>query len=648
MTLGSAPPGPAARGRKRWLTWLLLWALVATGLLLRGAGLESPLLWADEAESAINALTILGTGAPGDSHLGLPLFENTLVRPWPESAEYEFRDLSYSDRGRTIYHGWLPLYAIAGALRLAGVTPEDARRSTPPKDASAAELGRWTAVPRWPSIAWSALFIVSCFALGTRVYGPDAGWAMATGAALSNILVYLGRQARYYSATLALDAACGLAIWNACRRGRFRDHALAGLCLGLLFHTHALAAVSMVPLYALGLLASRGQASRVAKGLTGAAVTALLVLPWAWWSGFLAQSARIPPAREVLDLASLLRSLPTTDPVVLTTVGAALALLVGLALFARQGGGHWRRAFVDEAPAFAFALAWLAVSYAGFVLLIPAASYWTLRVKLAVAVPGLLLATLVVTATARAALRDRRSVPAVVAMVGFLLLSGQVRPPGSRGDSKAGESDVVRLVRSWRLGPGARVYALPNSHLPLTYYTGLPVQSIGPVRRDWLERFDRDLVIVEDQSYEPLPPGEVARIGRLHGRTLTPEEAKARSDELRWLQPALDLRGVVAEIRPAPRPLDDFDHALLDAVRSHTRRAIGAAVLGTPLARVATFATWRELLQYFFYWFVGPESRVGEHANYASRLRGARAHVLPSGWIVYDCRPRREPPLVSP
>ena len=107
-------------------------ALVLLALVLRGAWLGSPLLWIDEAESAINALTIVDHGVPVDHHLGLPLYENTLVRPWPESAEYEFRDLSYSDRGLAVYHSWLPLYAIAGALRLAGVTPQAARLGTPP------------------------------------------------------------------------------------------------------------------------------------------------------------------------------------------------------------------------------------------------------------------------------------------------------------------------------------------------------------------------------------------------------------------------------------------------------------------------------------------------------------------------------------
>jgi len=129
---------------------------------------------------------------------------------------------------------------------------------------------------------------------------------------------------------------------------------------------------------------------------------------------------------------------------------------------------------------------------------------------------------------------------------------------------------------------------------------------------------------------------------------LTPAEARARSEELRWLLPALELEGAAAEVRPRPRPLDDFDRALVDAVRAETRLRMDALARGTPLAAAATRSNWREFWQFFFYWFADPQTRLGEHLNYASRIRSARAHVLPSGWVVYDCRPRREPPLVEP
>ena len=38
---------------------------------------------------------------------------------------------------------------------------------------------------------------------------------------------------------------------------------------------------------------------------------------------------------------------------------------------------------------------------------------------------------------------------------------------------------------------------MPNQHLVLTYYTSIPVQSVSAVRRDWLDGFEGDLVIVD-------------------------------------------------------------------------------------------------------------------------------------------------------
>src|ERR1700722_16661554 len=95
---------------------ILLVILVAYGMVLRSWDVGNSEFRVDEAESSINALTILEHGVPVAYYLGLPIYENTLVQPWPENAEYEFKDSSYSDRGVAVYHGWLPLYAIAASF----------------------------------------------------------------------------------------------------------------------------------------------------------------------------------------------------------------------------------------------------------------------------------------------------------------------------------------------------------------------------------------------------------------------------------------------------------------------------------------------------------------------------------------------------
>jgi hypothetical protein len=128
---------------------------VLAGALLRASFLPQDALWVDEAESAINSLTILDHGYPTDGYLGMPIYENILLRRWPESEEYEFKDVSYSPGGLAIYHGWLPLYSIAGAFSLAGITPDRptqkpaAVHSTDDFAPGGRARGSWRSSPSW-------------------------------------------------------------------------------------------------------------------------------------------------------------------------------------------------------------------------------------------------------------------------------------------------------------------------------------------------------------------------------------------------------------------------------------------------------------------------------------------------------------------
>jgi hypothetical protein len=621
-------------------------ALVALALVLRGINLGWPPLWVDEAESCLNALTIIADGVPTDRHLGIPLYENTLVRPWPGSDEYEFRDVSYSDRGLAIYHGWLPLYAIAAALRLAGVTPLALRNGIPPGDASRADLVRWTAVPRVPALLFSCILVLACFGLGRRAHGLEAGLAMALAAGISNSMIWFGRQARYYSATLALNAVSGLAIWNACRRGRLRDYAVAGLAIGLLFHTHALSAVTVAVVLVAALPLARGQPRLWLRVAVAGGVAGVIIVPWALWSGLIGHMAYLPPARDYLSLRTVLSSWPNTDPVVLLNSGIGLVWFGTATLLGERIGERWRRPFLDHASAFYFALVWTVLAYAVFIGLVPAASYFVTRIKLAVAVPGLLLNTVVVAAASRSLLPRMPGAP-IAGMAVLLALSRQMPPAVSQPEPDPSEHRVAWLVRSWALAPEARVYAEPNAHLTLTYYSGRPIQSISPVRKTWLDGFASDLVIINGPWYEALDPGEVRRIARAKGRELSLAAAVLRVEELRWLVPAIDLLPRVAEVRPPPHPLDDLDTALVAAVREKTRSVVSRFAAATPLANSPPQEEWRDFWQYFFYWFAQPLSRIGPGLNYAGRLRTARAHVLSSGWIVFDCRPHKDPPLVG-
>src|SRR5262249_42444393 len=219
--------------------YVLLVMVLAYGTLLRAGNLGAKPFRVDEAESSINALTILQYGVPVDHYLGLPLYENTLIRPWPESDEYEFKDSSYSERGLVVYHGWLPLYVLAATYALAGVSPDEDPAAVRVQH-SATEVRRRTVIGRLPGVLFGVVFLLALFAAAREWYGPDAAWAALAAGVVCEPAIYFARQARYYSATLALGVGAALVIGRVARRGQWGDFLLAALAAVLLFHTHTL------------------------------------------------------------------------------------------------------------------------------------------------------------------------------------------------------------------------------------------------------------------------------------------------------------------------------------------------------------------------------------------------------------------------
>jgi hypothetical protein len=139
---------------------------------------------------------------------------------------------------------------------------------------------------------------------------------------------------------------------------------------------------------------------------------------------------------------------------------------------------------------------------------------------------------------------------------------------------------LVEYLRSQTLSAGTRIYAPPVSHLALAFYTGLPVQSVAPVRREFFDSHDGDMLIVERAVRDG---GEARRAER---RLLAEEN------------PAI-FRGYPAT----------------DLVRS-----------------------W----PVYFYRFVDPERRSGAQLNYLGRVRSSRAVAVSPSWIVYHAdAPRR-------
>lgn len=619
---------------------LPLLLLLSLGLGLRLAAALAQPLWVDEAESAVNALTILEQGLPRDSYLDLPIYENTLVRPWDGHPEYAFADSSYSQRGLAIYHGWLPLYSLAAACALAGIGPDDPTdRSTWLRDRDAL---RWrTLVPRLPGLVFSALFLVLLFAAARELFDRGTAWTCLTLGACSSSLVWLGCQARYYSATLALTTAALLCVARVLRRGRWSDALLTAASLVLLFHTHVLSfaiAAGVLGLAAPWWLRHPGG---VTKALTAGALVTLGVLPWMVFTGWLDHLGEAPAAWPLLDPAGELWRYASGRPLVSLLCTAGLGALV----LRHRRLAPRRRA--RELRAGLLLATWLAVAVVLFVVSMPAASFFLNRLSLPLLVPGTLLVGRALWLASAPAARwpgRSRTLLAQGALLVLLALSGRLLPtlPVTDGFEPAHCAPLPALA-ALDLPADARIYATPNDHLVLQWYGGVPAQSIAPVRREFLERADHPIVIVErlhtlPAEGDPLGWRGLAQLAASRGERLDEAAARDQSRRLGARVAREDLAARVAAVTPPLEPLPAWLQGAVAAQRALTRRDHAARTADDQLPvilRGFEQESWADWWPVFFYRFVDPDARRGAQLNYAGLLPRATAHLAPDGrWAL--------------
>jgi dolichyl-phosphate-mannose-protein mannosyltransferase len=640
---------PSGRARRLELGAVL--AILVLGIVLRLWHLDEGVLFIDEAESSLNALTILEHGVPTDAYLGLPLFENTLTEAWPGHPEYEFRDTSYSSRGLAIYHGWLPLYAIAGSFALAGIGP-DPLVSPPRVLHDEAEIHARIRAARLPSVWFGGLFLVAVYLTGRALHGREAGLCALLAAALAPRCIWIAQQARYYSAALAFGALAAYCLCQVHRHGRWRDFALAGLVLVLLFHTSSLAFALLVlaslPLWP-GILR---HAQAGAKGGLALGLVALGLVPWMLWTGYFEHLGRIPMARELLAFPA--DYLVYVRERVGQLVGCMLLLggLGGALWMRRRLPARWSEPLSGVRLPLLFLAWWILSSYLGFQLLVPAASCSMARLSHALIVAPILLVGLSAAVAARGLAPGelRRTALALGATLAALAGSDNLLRRQQRNPHEArAVLELVEHLRGLELAPDARLYALPYQHFCLAFYTGLPVQSIAPVRAEFLDAYPGEVLVLECAPRAAPPRWEsLQRLARAEGVALDDDEARAWASRLYGTLVRAAARPLVSKIVPAPEaepePQPEWIAPVLAGLAEETARSGQgryAFALDSPaLFRGQAPMSLMEFWPAFFYAFVGPEGRRGGNANYARRAREAEARVLESGWLVLRCPAR--------
>ncbi len=209
--------------------------------------------------------------------------------------------------------------------------------------------------------------------------------------------------------------------------------------------------------------------------------------------------------------------------------------------------------------------------------------------------------------------------------------------------------DLVEVLRRWEIPSGARLYSTPNDHLVLSYYTGLPIQSIAPIRKSFLDAFEGPIFFIDAKSGARfLSVDQVLEIAAEHGVELSADQARRMLDKLNVTLVADAVSKKTAAHWPPPRDLSPLERSIAAEQAEAMRVEYTEGKQSPALFRgyeVRDPSDWWAL---FFYRFAGVESRWRNRLNYAERMQSASALILPWGWTLYESTPGDSALVLTP
>ena len=379
-----------------------------------------------------------------------------------------------------------------------------------------------------------------------------------------------------------------------------------------------------------------------------AAIVVAGTVPWLLATGFLQQQSRIPRG---WTLFSLSRDLSRFAPGTPLQMGILLTFLL-LAAWAAYGNGRvpdrFRKPLLESFWPVAFLTIWIAAGYLSFLMLMPSASLFHSRIALSYWGARILLLSIVSASLARMAMPRIRAwglAPGVLVLVATAFPVWNWLKDSQPGSGWAMDQ-VASQLRQMDLRPGTKLYATANHQLVLAFYTGMPFQSIAPIRKSFLDTYPGNIVIVDTWEYrwpdDSLTPDQLQRAAERNGAALSRPDAEemvqrfhARESEeliIRYIAEAAPMDGVEIPsfLEPAWRKFE-----------AQLRRPFSPWDSGVMTSGYRV-ASWSDFMDVFYYRFVDPDSRRGSRRNYMGRLRGATAYILmPSRGVIYSSPGRR-------
>ena len=463
------------------------WILLISSLLM--GNLSNAPLWQDEAESALNALTISSNSLiPKGSADGNPalLHEMSLYYK-TNDPKYEYLPTHFLETPYVTIHGWLPYYFIRSGIGIFGKN----------------ELG-----PRFFSVIFFGLALAVLYGMFREIASPALALCVVGYFSLMPSILGYAMQARYYSYTFFFNLLGVYSFWRFTQsqsRVRFGIWAAAEV---LLYYTYISAFFLHQVVFAVFVLVTRRDLLK--KFLLHVAIVGMFALPHLWITKFPILALKIP-ARHSVDIESLLMLFSALENNWLLVLSALVFFSVFLVRTVRNT--LWRGPAETSWQYDVLCFLLVLIGYPFFSYASPAPAFYP-RIFLPI-VPFVVYAALSRISPGGDGNRSFKKLRVVVFACIFLfvlinptmknatkipdLFALKFKPNQGQTSDSRWVSDVLKYIES----TGARNPLILTSfeHFVFAYYSEYEAELIWPLRKEYIDGLDRDLFIVlEDRD----------------------------------------------------------------------------------------------------------------------------------------------------
>jgi hypothetical protein len=464
------------------------WILIISAFLI--GNLSNVPLWQDEAESALNSLTITTASLiPKGSADGNPaMLQEMALYYKADDPKYEYLPTAYLETPYVTIHGWLPYYFIRLGIGIFGKN----------------EFG-----PRFFSVIFFGLALAALYSMLRQVSVSSVALSVMVYCSLMPTMLGFAMQARYYAYALFFSIFGVFSFW---RFSQNQNRVRFGIWVAsevMLYYTYLSAFFLHQVVFALFLLIKRRDLLK--KYVPYAGYVGLFALPHILITKFPILALRIP-ARHSIDAVSIGMFVPLLDWNLLLVCSAIayfsifIVRTVKNAMLRTSVGSCWNFDLL------CFLMVWVGYIFISYTS--PIASFYS-RVFLYI-IPFVVYAAFSRISPGGDSHRDFHKLRVVAFVCVFLMLfvnplqkgnAANVRdlftlnfkPNPSQADDPGWILDALKYIKY----TGARKPLIFTSfdHFVVAYYTDYKVDLIWPLKKEYIDNLTGDFFIVVE------PPG---------------------------------------------------------------------------------------------------------------------------------------------